>query len=71
MRRPAHLARGKLAYVADGGGGLQIVDVSTPSKPRSIGSYQTTGPARDVAVSDSLIFVVVGNQEVLILRETP
>jgi hypothetical protein len=62
--------KGTLAYVADGKEGLQVVDLSTPSAPRPAGSYKTAAPARDVAVADSLVFVVVGNQEVLILRQT-
>jgi hypothetical protein len=62
--------KGTLAYVADGKEGLQVVDLSTPSAPRIVGSYETSAPARDVAVADSLVFVVVGNQEVLILRQT-
>ena len=74
--RPQRVAmRGKLAYVADGREGLQVVDLSTPSKPSIIGAYKTAGPARDVAVADSLVFVVVGEGEgkgeVLILRQTP
>jgi hypothetical protein len=52
--------RGSLAYVAAGAEGVQIVDVSDPSKPVLAGSYRTAGPARDVAVAGSLIFVVVG-----------
>ena len=62
--------KGTLAYVADGKEGLHVVDLSTPSAPRTVGSYKTAAPARDVAVADSLVFVVVGNQEVLILRQT-
>jgi hypothetical protein len=46
------------------------VDLSTPSKPSIVGAYKTATPARDVAVADSLILVVVGS-EVLILRQTP
>jgi hypothetical protein len=62
--------KGTLAYVADGKEGLQVVDLSMPSAPRTVGSYKTAAVARDVAVADSLVFVVVGNQEVLILRQT-
>lgn len=72
---------GSLAYVADGGEGLQVVDFSTPTKPSLVGAFKTPRPARDVAVADSLVFVVVGaaaegprefkDQQVLILRKTP
>ena len=61
---------GNLAYVADGEAGIQVVDLSTPSQPKLVGTYETSGPARDVAV-DSLVFVVVGDEEVLVLRQTP
>lgn len=74
--RPLRVAlKGKLAYVADGREGLEVVDLTTPSKPILAGSYQTPRPARDVAVTDSLVFVVMGSGEedgeVLILRQTP
>jgi hypothetical protein len=58
------------AYVADGPAGLQVVDLSTPAAPAIVGSYKTAAPARDVAIFDSLVFVVLGNGEVLILRQT-
>ena len=69
--RAEHVAlEGNLAYVADGEAGIQVVDLSTPSQPKLVGTYKTSGPARDVAV-DSLVFVVVGDEEVLVLRQTP
>ena len=61
---------GNLAYVADGAAGIQVVDLSAPSQPKLVGTYETSRPARDVAV-DSLVFVVVGDEEVLVLRQTP
>jgi hypothetical protein len=80
--RPLRAAlNGSRVYVADGRDGLQVVDLSTPKSPRLVGSYKTSTPARDVAVTDSLVFVVVGaaaetprefkDQEVLILRQAP
>jgi hypothetical protein len=67
--------KGKLAYMANGREGLQVVDLSTPDMPKIVGAYQTAGLARDVAVKDFLVFVVVGagggKGEVLILRQTP
>jgi hypothetical protein len=68
------LLKGRLAYMANGREGLQVVDLSTPAMPRIAGSYQTAGVARDVALKDSLVLVVVGGEdkgEVLILRQTP
>jgi hypothetical protein len=71
--------RGSTAYVADGPGGLQVVDLSTPSTPSLIGTYATPDTARDVALADSLVYVVIGppptgnipggGGEVLILRQ--
>jgi len=52
--------KGRVAYVADGDHGLQIVDLTLPSAPRVIGAYPTSLPARDVAVADSLVLVAIG-----------
>jgi hypothetical protein len=78
--RPLRVAlHGSLAYVADAAQGLQVVDLSTPATPAIVGAFKTPAPARDVAVADSLVFVVVGaaaagprefkDQQVLILRQ--
>jgi hypothetical protein len=77
--RPLRAAlHGSRVFVADSREGLQVVDLSNPKAPRLVGSHQTTAPARDVAVTDSHVFVVVGapsetprelkDQEVLILK---
>jgi hypothetical protein len=69
--------RGQLAYVADGREGLQVVDLSTPSAPKLLGGFKTPHPARDVAVTDTHAFVVVGaageeeSGEVIVLRRVP
>ncbi len=50
------------------------MDLSTPSEPNIIGAFETEGSARDVAVSGSLVFVLVrGANEgrVAVLRESP
>ncbi len=73
--------KGRMAYVADNAEGVQVVDLSTPSKPRIVATHKTATPAIDVAVTDSLVFVVAGQRrneftrrlegdEVLILRQT-
>ena len=49
---------GNLAYVADGYSGLQIIDISTPSAPVLVGTYQTT--AHGVAVVGNLAYVAGG-----------
>jgi hypothetical protein len=62
--------KGSLAYTA-GREGLQVVDLGTPSQPTILGAYQTAKPARGVAVTGSLVLVGIGNNEVLILRQSP
>jgi hypothetical protein len=49
---------GTLAYLADGSAGLQVIDVSNPGHPTGLGTYVTTGYARDVAVSGNHVCVV-------------
>ena len=48
--------------------GLQVVDLSDPANPAVVGTFKTTAPARDVAVSGSLVLVASGPAEILILR---
>jgi hypothetical protein len=66
--------KGKLAYVADSVEGLQVVDLSTPSTPKIVGSFKTPAPARDVAVDNGIVYVVVGAREepgeVIVLRQS-
>jgi hypothetical protein len=70
--RPLRAAmKGRVAYVADGREGLQVVDFSDRAAPRLAGAYKTAAPARDVAVSGPLVFIALGTEEdgeVLILR---
>lgn len=71
--------KGRLACVADGREGLQVVDFSAPSKPVVVGAHKIDGIARDVAASGSLVFVVVSEPgarpqdggRVVILKQTP
>jgi hypothetical protein len=74
--RPTRAAlRGSLAYVADWREGLQVVDLSTPSAPTLLAGFKTPHPARDVAVTDSYVYVAIGpgeeEGELLILKQTP
>lgn len=65
---------GRRAFVADGREGLQVVDLSTPSKPAIVGAFKTPAPARDVAVTDTHVFVATGSDEegeILILARRP
>jgi len=73
--------KGTLAYVADGPEGLSVVDLSTPSHPQLIGTFQTGNTVRDVAVADSAVLVLAGGPRrgshsqddgnVILLRPTP
>lgn len=50
-------AGGTTAYVADGLGGLQIIDVSDPERPSLAGSKLLGGVMRDVAISGSIAYL--------------
>lgn len=54
---------GRRAFVADGREGVQVVDLSTPASPAMIGGFKTSAPARDVAASDTAVFVAIGTDE--------
>jgi hypothetical protein len=64
---------GTRAYIADSREGVQVVDLATPSAPVLLGGLKTPASARDVAVTDTHLFVAVGNGdesgEVLIYRQ--
>jgi hypothetical protein len=51
---------GIFAYVADGGAGLQVIDVSNPTNCVRLGGYDTTGDVHGVAVSG--IYAYVANE---------
>jgi hypothetical protein len=53
---------GDRAYVADDAPGLQIVDVADPAAPAIVGSFLSTGGARDVEVSGTVAFVAFGRE---------
>jgi hypothetical protein len=53
----AVVASGKLAFVADGTAGLQVIDISAPELPIIVGSVDTPGYAQGVAVSGNYVFV--------------
>jgi hypothetical protein len=48
---------GRLAYVADGAAGLQIIDVGDPASPVALGTVDTPGAAWGVAVAGSVAYV--------------
>ena len=51
---------GSLAYVADGSGGLYILNVSTPASPTIVGSLDTPGTANEVAVVGNYAYLADG-----------
>jgi hypothetical protein len=51
---------GNLAYIARGGAGLQIVDVSDPAAPVAVGGFDLPYSASDVDVVDNFAYVVNG-----------
>ncbi len=58
---------GSYAYVADGGSGLQIIDVSNPVSPFLKGAYDTPDFARSVALSGSRAYVADGSSGLQII----
>ena len=54
---------GSYVFVADTDAGISVVDISTPAAPAAMGTFQTDAPARDIAVTDTHVFVVVGAGE--------
>ena len=51
-----------IAYVADGSGGLKILNVSDPNNVSEFSAIPTSGPARDVNVVNGIAYVAVGSQ---------
>ncbi|MGR3310440.1 MAG: SBBP repeat-containing protein, partial [Candidatus Brocadiales bacterium] len=49
-----------IAYVANGGTGLEIVDISVPTNPTLLGSFDTPVWARNVHVSGNIAYVTDG-----------
>jgi hypothetical protein len=54
-------ASGSVVYVAAGGAGLNIVDASTPTSPRVIGSITPSGGASALAVAGSYAYVATAS----------
>ncbi|MDI6756244.1 MAG: hypothetical protein QME78_17875 [Thermodesulfobacteriota bacterium] len=52
---------GNYAYVADGGSGLRIINISDPATPTEAGFYDTPGYAMGVAVSGDYAYVADGD----------
>jgi tetratricopeptide (TPR) repeat protein len=51
---------GTVAYVADGGDGLEIIDVSDPANPTELGQFDDGGSAQGVYISGTIAYVADG-----------
>ena len=56
-----------LAYVADGNGGLWIIDVSDPANPVRRGGYDTPDNTMYMTVAGSLAYVAAGHDGLWII----
>lgn len=61
-------ARGNTVYVADGVGGLVVVDATDPAKPRIAGRVETGGQARGVVVNGDLAYVAAGSAGLVVVN---
>ncbi|MDG6990925.1 MAG: hypothetical protein JRM99_05830 [Nitrososphaerota archaeon] len=59
---------GNLAAVSAGGGGLYLVDISTPSHPEIVGHYGSKGYANGVAFSGAYVYVADGPDGLIIVN---
>jgi hypothetical protein len=62
---------GNYAYVADGLGGLQIIDISDPTASSKVGFYDTPGWASDAVVEENYVHIADGDSGVLTLWSVP
>jgi hypothetical protein len=58
---------GDHAYLADGDGGLRILDVSDPIAPSEVGFYATPGYARALALAENYAYLAVRDSGLRIL----
>jgi hypothetical protein len=49
-----------IVYLADGDGGLKIIDIVNRENPRLLSSHQTSGSTRDVRYSNGHVFLAAG-----------
>lgn len=56
---------GTTAYVADYGGGLQIIDVADPKNPSVIGSLDTPGGAKEISLAGTKVYVVYKGLQII------
>jgi hypothetical protein len=60
-------ARSDTVFVADGGGGLAIVDASNPANPVVRSSVATGGSATDVVVDNDIAYVAAGSAGLVVV----
>ncbi|MFN2283674.1 MAG: LVIVD repeat-containing protein [Anaerolineae bacterium] len=60
-----------IAYLAEGGSGLRLLDVTEPSSPEEIGYYNTPGEALYSALANQYIYVADGHGGVIVLWYGP
>ncbi len=58
---------GGRAYIADRGGGLQIVDISDPANPFLVGTWDSLKYVRDVYVQDQYAYLAEEEEGLLVL----
>ena len=61
---------GRLAFVADGGFGLQVIDITNPKSPQIVGSVDTPGDAQDLALSGPYAYVADGGSGLQVIDIT-
>ncbi|NQT34155.1 T9SS type A sorting domain-containing protein [bacterium] len=58
------------AYIADGDGGLRIIDVQYPDRMRERGFYESRNSISHVAVEDNYVYVTANNDGLFIVNAT-
>ncbi len=62
---------GGLAYVAEGAGGLRVIDVSDPAVPGEVGWFDTSGYAQGVSVVGGLAYVADDSSGLCVIDAAP
>ncbi len=60
-------AEGSHAFVADGAGGLRVVDVTVPSSPQEVAATALSGTASGIALYGSYALVASGSSGIQII----
>ena len=57
----------RVLYLTTGESGLQVIDVSIPSRPLRVGSYDTSGDSQGVAVSGGFAYVADDTEGLVVI----